>query len=88
VAVSVPSEIGELLARWRVDVAARSGAEVAVALGVARSTISNWESAQRSPSATTLADLDRSLAAGGGTCRSGNGASQPSRTSPENDVVA
>jgi len=65
VAVSVPSELGELLARWRVDVAGRRATDVAGALGVARSAISNWESARRSPSATTLADLDRVFAAGG-----------------------
>ena len=43
-----------LLGRCRFDVGGRRATDVAGALGVARSAISNWESARRSPSGTTL----------------------------------
>ena len=58
-------ELGEVLRRWRVDVAAMKATEAAAALGVGRSAISNWESGRRQPGPALIERLDRAYGAGG-----------------------
>ena len=58
-------DLGILLRRWRTGVAGVTAVEVASALGVGRSAVSNWESSRRQPDFDQIAGLDTLYDAGG-----------------------
>jgi len=58
VAEFAPSALGSLLRTWRVEVSGLRASEVARVLGIARSTLSNWETGLRAPSPALVARLD------------------------------
>lgn len=58
-------ELGEVLRRWRVQVAAVKATDSAAAIGFGRSAISNWESGRRQPGHAQIERLDRAYGAGG-----------------------
>lgn len=60
-----PFALESLLRTWWVEVSGLRASEVAKALGVARSALSNWESGLRAPSRALLARLDDLYGAGG-----------------------